>query len=510
MFASKPPTCTGRTLDLSRKDSDIRYLRHLGNSDIAVFSTLTSEQIDLSRTRARGVADLKLFLEYARKGPRALAEAAEYRHDADFDSPFEEAVYDRLVEKGWDVHKQVGCSGYRIDLAVVDPDASGRYLLGVECDGANYHRAKTARDRDKLREGVLRDLGWQLHRVWSTDWWTNPEGELAKIEAALVTARDTPAETFVATVATPADNVNRFAGLPRPVAETGESMPPPAQDPQQGLATYKAVPIDDLLGSAEQFYWSESDQEIRSLILRVVRQEGPVSLKVVARRVSASWGMGRVGSRILDRVSALVPRNVVYRDRERRGDVLAISEFPKWRKYLISLSFLDKSSVRPVQVGGFEANIVVHRSTAVRGRGGPPPPWESSCRTRTGPVEADGTVDAQNAPTAPWKTLRVFHELPQGLSHRITHAKPRKAPKWRWETRIDPTCSSGPRRRTANNGPLSVFRVLTKRQAGTSKISRSLNSPTQAPTCYVCTTLYRSTTWFARRRGCSDSRGQGE
>ena len=96
--------------------------------EVIVFSTLTSEQIDLSRTRARGVADLKLFLEYARKGPRALAEAAEYRHDADFDSPFEEAVYDRLVEKGWDVHKQVGCSGYRIDLAVVDPDASGRYL----------------------------------------------------------------------------------------------------------------------------------------------------------------------------------------------------------------------------------------------------------------------------------------------------------------------------------------------------------------------------------------------
>ena len=127
----------------------------------------------------------------------------------------------------------------------------------------------------------------------------------------------------------------------------------------------------------------------------------------------------------------------------------AISEFPKWRKYLISLSFRDKSSVRPVQVGGFEANIVVHRSTAVRGRGGPPPPWESSCRTRTGPVEADGTVDAQNAPTAPSKTLRVFHELPQGLSHRITHAKPRKAPKWRWETRIDPRIRSrlqGPRR----------------------------------------------------------------
>ena len=53
-------------------------------------------------------------------------------------------------------------------------------------------------------------------------------------------------------------------------------------------------------------------------------------------------------------------------------------------------------------------------------------------------MEADGAVDAQNAPTAPWKTLCVFHELPQGLSHQVTHEKLRKAPKYRWEIRIDP------------------------------------------------------------------------
>ena len=58
--------------------------------------------------------------------------------------------------------------------------------MGVECDGANYRRAKTARDRDKLREGILRDLGWSLHRIWSTDWWTDPEREIRKLEAALV------------------------------------------------------------------------------------------------------------------------------------------------------------------------------------------------------------------------------------------------------------------------------------------------------------------------------------
>ena len=153
---------------------------------------------------------------------------------------------------------------------------------------------------------------------------------------------------------------------------------------------------------------------------------------------SAGWGAPISSSIGRCRKQRFLPGTRGHSDSEKPLILSAISEFPKWRKYLISLSFRDKSSVRPVQVGGFEANIVVHRSTAVRGRGGPPPPWESSCRTRTGPVEADGTVDAPNAPTAPWKTLRVFHELPQGLSHRITHAKPRKAPKWRWETRIDP------------------------------------------------------------------------
>ena len=125
----------------------------------------------------------------------------------------------------------------------------------------------------------------------------------------------------------------------------------------------------------------------------------------------------------------------------RRCIKLAISEFPKWRKYLILLSFLDNSSARPVQIGGVDVNICHSRSTAVRGRrrsSSQSPPRGPFCRTRTGPVEADGAVDAQNAPTAPWKTLCVFHELPQGLSHQVTHEKLRKAPKYRWETRIDP------------------------------------------------------------------------
>jgi hypothetical protein len=139
--------------------------------EVLVFSTLRADQIDLARTRAQGVRDLKHFLEYAERGPSAIAEATiQYDPEADFGVPFEKAVYDSLVDKGWEVHQQVGCARYRIDLAVVDPSAPECYLLGVECDGANYHRAKTSRDRDKLRESILRDLGWELHRIWPTDW----------------------------------------------------------------------------------------------------------------------------------------------------------------------------------------------------------------------------------------------------------------------------------------------------------------------------------------------------
>jgi very-short-patch-repair endonuclease len=157
--------------------------------EMIIFSTLRSEQIDLAKTRARGMADLKCFLEYAERGVIAIAERQTTDPNADCESPFEEQVCSALRDRGYVVHPQVGCSGYRIDLGIVDPDQPGRYLLGIECDGANYHRAKTARDRDRLREDILGKLGWQLHRVWSTDWWRNPKEELSRIESAIEKAR---------------------------------------------------------------------------------------------------------------------------------------------------------------------------------------------------------------------------------------------------------------------------------------------------------------------------------
>ncbi|MGH7907897.1 MAG: DUF4011 domain-containing protein [Candidatus Binataceae bacterium] len=140
--------------------------------ELKIFGTLRAENIDLSRTSAEGVCELKHFLEFAERGSLALAGAIESISGLN-ESPFETAVEQAMVAKGWQVRRQVGVSGYRIDLGIVHPDAPGKFLAGVECDGATYHRAATARDRDRLRDMVLRNLGWRILRTWSTDWWTD-------------------------------------------------------------------------------------------------------------------------------------------------------------------------------------------------------------------------------------------------------------------------------------------------------------------------------------------------
>jgi very-short-patch-repair endonuclease len=148
--------------------------------EVRIFSSLRPEHIDLSRTKARGVADLKAYLDFAINGLRALAKQA-LPTGREPDSPFEVAVIKTLRDHGWEVHPQVGVSGYRLDLGVVNPYARGRYLLGVECDGATYHSAASARDRDRLRQMILEGLGWNIHRIWSTDWWINPEVPMHKL-----------------------------------------------------------------------------------------------------------------------------------------------------------------------------------------------------------------------------------------------------------------------------------------------------------------------------------------
>jgi very-short-patch-repair endonuclease len=144
---------------------------------VVIFSSMQPADVIPMATSRRGVVILKHYLEYALSGRLDSGMATGREPDSDF----EVFVAPRLRRDGLEVVPQVGVAGYFIDLAVKDPGDSQRYLLGIECDGASYHSAKSARDRDRLRQEILEQKGWRLYRIWSTDWFNDPEREAKKL-----------------------------------------------------------------------------------------------------------------------------------------------------------------------------------------------------------------------------------------------------------------------------------------------------------------------------------------
>ena len=88
---------------------------------------------------------------------------------------------------GYTVFPQVGVSGFFIDLGIKHPKFKYGYLCGIECDGAAYHSSVSARDNDIVRQRVLEGLGWNIYRIWSTNWFENPKSELKKLDLYLKT-----------------------------------------------------------------------------------------------------------------------------------------------------------------------------------------------------------------------------------------------------------------------------------------------------------------------------------
>lgn len=148
-----------------------------------VFANFTSNDLNLEENSPFGLRSLKVFMEFAEKGRLASCAGKEA-----FDSPFEEVVSAFLAENNFEVHRQIGCAGYRLDLAIPDPGSPGKYILGIECDGARYHSLQVARDRDRLRQQVLEGLGWKIYRVWSTDWYLRPKESKERLLEAVKNA----------------------------------------------------------------------------------------------------------------------------------------------------------------------------------------------------------------------------------------------------------------------------------------------------------------------------------
>lgn len=158
--------------------------------NVKLVGSIMPTDIDLNRVSSDGPKLLRSYIDFAINGPSVLLSETTESNIIEHDSAFEEAVFNYLDRKGYQIGTQIGCSGYRIDLAIKHPTHSGKYVLGIECDGAAYHSARTARERDRLRQSVLEDMGWTIYRIWSTDWIKDPvtEGEklIEAVEKALL------------------------------------------------------------------------------------------------------------------------------------------------------------------------------------------------------------------------------------------------------------------------------------------------------------------------------------
>jgi very-short-patch-repair endonuclease len=274
-----------------------------------VFSSIRANEIDLERARGRGPAALKSFLQYAETRILGVGMPS----GKDFGSPFEEAVAKELVRLGFEVEPQVGAAGFFIDLAVRDPGSPGRYLLGIECDGAGYHSARSARDRDRLRQQVLEDHGWSIHRIWSIDWFHRPEDELRKVVAAIESARMKRAGRAESPSPAVAEQTARADASMSILRET-------ADDEDSGVLVepYREAAFSVARGDEPH---KVSPVKMADIVSRIVEIEGPIHEEEIARRVTTLWGLQRTGNRI----GGAVRQGLKIA--ARRGSVIADGDF---------------------------------------------------------------------------------------------------------------------------------------------------------------------------------------
>ena len=155
---------------------------------MTVFSTITYDMIDMSRTSSEGVAGLKGFLEFAEKGKSALATRSSGAQNSEY--AIEKLIAEEINKAGYSTRCNIGCSEYKMDIGVIDPDDPDVYMLGIMCDGYSYKMAKTAYDRNLSQTSVLQGLGWNIIRVWTLDWFDSKEKVMSRVLSAIAAVQE--------------------------------------------------------------------------------------------------------------------------------------------------------------------------------------------------------------------------------------------------------------------------------------------------------------------------------
>ncbi len=266
--------------------------------EMIIFSTLRPEHIDLARSSAEGVAGLKRFLEFAQKGSSILAlsreEAAREEHKL-----IEHIAEQLRLLGGYEVDTQVGCSGYRIDLAIHHPDKEGQYLAAILCDGKQYANCESINDREITQPSVLRALGWDILRFWVLDWMYQPERSLQLLIKQLEELRQKSEEEVI-----PPE--------PPPIAAAAPMIAPlliPEEEAKQSAyeVAYQSTTLEAL--TLEQEGDDLTHPQHRLLLARqlsqIIDSEAPIHEEYLVRLILKHWGVSRMTKKVKDYILQL-------------------------------------------------------------------------------------------------------------------------------------------------------------------------------------------------------------
>ncbi len=266
---------------------------------LIVYSSITGDDINLSKTNSAGVAYLKSFLDYAKNGVSTLTLATRPTDSSNNQfSAIENEIYDKLIATGYKVHRNVGTSRYKLPLAVLSKK-TGKYIMGIEFDGAVFKNINSARDREILIKGVMEGLEWDVYRIWTQNWFSYSDNEFTRLVERLKHVEEQSLE----------DKVH----VPTPIIKTVAfessfiSTTPKLESSNRNadVSIYEAVSLESINLPSETFYNAESTHMLIKQITEIITKESPVGFAAICRKIVNAWGMKRAGSRIEERLLSI-------------------------------------------------------------------------------------------------------------------------------------------------------------------------------------------------------------
>lgn len=331
--------------------------------EMIVFSTLQPEMIDLRRTQAAGVVGLKRFLEYAKTGRLALqAEALETGNEETAHDAVTQKVARMLQDRGYQVDLYVGRSAFKVDIAVRNPHDEGSYLCGILCDNPKYYVTKTVRDREICRPEVLRHLGWKLLRLWSVDWFLNPEATFERLCQAL--------EVLLKEADDDGDLFSPYETKEQPQEQkhsatfniSAEEIIYP--EDESLLETYEVAEINHLVGVGGLEVLLLNGRRATMGVKEIVRVEQPIRLSYLAKRIAKEWKIPRVTIRLTDWVRHAALGCYFDKGDSETNPTVWTSEdrLRGWNKYR-KASGREIEEIPPCEIGNCIAYLVQQQGT---------------------------------------------------------------------------------------------------------------------------------------------------